>query len=110
MRPTNVLARAAVDVWKATLSPQRVAAWQAQDASLHRFLRAAIPEALEHTGEAAFDEHLVGVQSVLRVFWSGRRCMQSRSLPLDLRHRGLPGLQAPDGQAARDPPAHRSSR
>ncbi|EQC31964.1 hypothetical protein SDRG_10478 [Saprolegnia diclina VS20] len=68
MRPTNVLARAAVDVWKATLAPQRVAAWQAHDASLHRFLRASIPEALEHTGEAAFDEHLVGVQTVLRVF------------------------------------------
>ncbi|OQR89781.1 hypothetical protein ACHHYP_06051 [Achlya hypogyna] len=61
----------AIDAWKATLRerPQAMrAAWKRHDAALHSFLRNSIPEALQHTGEAAFDEHLLGVQNVLRVF------------------------------------------
>lgn len=47
-------------------SPSMVASWQEADRELHSFLTRAIPEALEHTGATAFDQHLVGVQSVLR--------------------------------------------
>jgi hypothetical protein len=36
------------------------------DKQIHALIRTKIPDALEHTGAAAFDEHLIGVQSVLR--------------------------------------------
>lgn len=44
------------------------AAWKQHDIDLHRFLGESIPEALAHTGAAAFDDHLKGVQSVLRAW------------------------------------------
>jgi len=40
--------------------------WIKHDFQLHNFLKENIPEALVHTGEESFDEHLKGVQSVLR--------------------------------------------
>lgn len=38
--------------------------------ALHEKVRQIVPLALEHTGAAAFDEHLVGVESVVRC-WTG---------------------------------------
>ena len=46
------------------------AEWKRHDTDLHRFLGESIPEALAHTGAAAFDDHLKGVQSVLRSWGS----------------------------------------
>ncbi|RHZ00653.1 hypothetical protein DYB37_003908 [Aphanomyces astaci] len=73
MRPTIALRAAltkhAIDGWKAetfAADPARTAAWKKHDEKLHQFLKASVPEALAHTG--AFDEHLIGVQSVLRTF------------------------------------------
>jgi hypothetical protein len=43
-----------------------VAEWKRHDDQLHEFIKTTIPEALQHTGMAAFDEHLKGVQAVLR--------------------------------------------
>jgi hypothetical protein len=40
--------------------------WTRHDDQLHEFIKETIPEALQHTGMAAFDEHLKGVQAVLR--------------------------------------------
>lgn len=40
--------------------------WEIKDKNLHTFLATSIPEALEHTGTATFDEHLKGVSAVLR--------------------------------------------
>mmetsp|Transcript_10939 Transcript_10939/g.15750 ORF Transcript_10939/g.15750 Transcript_10939/m.15750 type:complete len:278 (+) Transcript_10939:178-1011(+) len=40
------------------------------DRVLHQYLKESIPEALAHTGSAAFDDHLRGVQSVLRSWGS----------------------------------------
>jgi hypothetical protein len=37
-----------------------------RDKELHAMLKKSIPAALEHTGAASFDEHLIGVQAVLR--------------------------------------------
>jgi hypothetical protein len=43
-----------------------ISEWKRHDNQLHDFIKETIPEALQHTGMAAFDEHLKGVQSVLR--------------------------------------------
>ena len=43
-----------------------VSGWRRHDDQLHDFIKETIPEALQHTGMAAFDEHLKGVQAVLR--------------------------------------------
>ena len=41
-------------------------AWAQKDGVLHSKMREHVPAALAHNGEEAFDNHLVGVQSVLR--------------------------------------------
>ncbi len=46
--------------------PQTIEQWRADDARLHQRMRDLVPSALKHNGEEAFDNHLVGVQSVLR--------------------------------------------
>lgn len=50
----------------ASADKNTVEEWKRQDADLHKFLGEMIPEALDHTGSAAFDVHLRGVQAVLR--------------------------------------------
>lgn len=40
----------------------------AKAAKLHKAMRGLVPEALEHTGAANFDEHLLGVSAVLRAW------------------------------------------
>jgi hypothetical protein len=42
------------------------AAWAKADTALHAQMAKYVPAALKHNGEEAFDQHLVGVQSVLR--------------------------------------------
>lgn len=42
--------------------------WAASDLKLHACMRKHVPAALAHNGEEAFDDHLVGVQSVLRAW------------------------------------------
>ncbi|KAF0696529.1 Aste57867_12722 [Aphanomyces stellatus] len=73
MRPTKAVAAAAryaIDGWKQKTfaDVERAAAWKRRDEKLHSFVKASVPEALDHTGHAAFDEHLIGVQSTLRTF------------------------------------------
>ena len=40
--------------------------WERHDSQLHQFIKETNPEAIQHTGVVAFDEHLKGVQAVLR--------------------------------------------
>ena len=42
--------------------------WSDEDKTLWKFVEEKVPDVLEHTGAAAFDEHLKGVQAVLR-YW-----------------------------------------
>mmetsp|Transcript_26211 Transcript_26211/g.57401 ORF Transcript_26211/g.57401 Transcript_26211/m.57401 type:complete len:319 (-) Transcript_26211:1819-2775(-) len=42
--------------------------WKTADDELWKYVNEKVPEVLEHTGSAAFDEHLKGVQAVLR-YW-----------------------------------------
>ncbi len=49
-------------------TPEQRAAWAEKDSTLHAAMRKHVPAALEHNGEEAFDDHLVGVQSVLRAW------------------------------------------
>jgi len=51
--------------WK-TCSAERQASFAAKDAELQSFLKSSLPAALEHTGDTNFDEHLIGVQAILR--------------------------------------------
>ena len=43
--------------------------WKAADESLWEYVNENVPAVLEHTGSAAFDDHLKGVQAILR-FWN----------------------------------------
>jgi hypothetical protein len=40
--------------------------WKQQDEALWEYVSSNVPNVLEHTGSSAFDEHLKGVQAVLR--------------------------------------------
>lgn len=50
-------------------SPELLKKWKREDSALFDYVNSKVPDVLNHTGSAAFDEHLVGVQSVLR-FWN----------------------------------------
>ena len=57
--------------WKAPNAdtPQKqVDEWHAEDAALYDYIEASVPSVLDHTGSEAFDQHLRGVQSILR-YW-----------------------------------------
>ena len=85
-------------------------AWRRSDATLHGEMRKRVPAALKHNGEEAFDDHLVGVQSVLRAWGApehvtnaalfhsiyGTEGFQGYALPLDQRGdvAGLIGARA----------------
>lgn len=43
-----------------------IESWKKQDDALFAYVKSKVPAVLEHTGESAFDEHLSGVQAVLR--------------------------------------------
>lgn len=50
-------------------TPRNVAQeWREADAALWKFVEESVPAVMDHTGSAAFDEHLKGVQAVLR-YW-----------------------------------------
>lgn len=48
--------------------PDLVQKWKAQDEELWAYVNQHVPAVLDHTGASAFDEHLKGVQAVLR-YW-----------------------------------------
>jgi hypothetical protein len=61
----------ASDIFKApnANTPSEVALqWQQDDEALWKYVEAQVPTVLDHTGSSAFDEHLKGVQAVLR-YW-----------------------------------------
>ena len=73
--------------------------WHTEDTTLWAFVEEQVPDVLEHTGASAFDEHLKGVQAVLR-YWGapvhltnaglfhsiyGTEGFQGFALPLDQR-------------------------
>ena len=55
--------------WKNSVSNSKLnKEWQEHDLKLHQYLSTLIPEALPHTGSTTFDDHLKGVQTVLRAW------------------------------------------
>mmetsp|Transcript_10477 Transcript_10477/g.17741 ORF Transcript_10477/g.17741 Transcript_10477/m.17741 type:complete len:312 (+) Transcript_10477:60-995(+) len=54
--------------------------YASRDKKLHSMLKATIPEALEHTGTAAFDEHLTSLQAVMRSWVPGDEEMSDAAL------------------------------
>lgn len=57
----------------------RASAWKEEDEKLWSYVESNVPEVLAHTGTAAFDEHLKGVQAVLR-FWGAEKHLCSAGL------------------------------
>ncbi len=92
-------------------TPQELAnKWQDADTALWQFVEESVPAVLDHTGSTAFDEHLKGVQAVLR-YWGapsyltnaglfhsiyGTEGFQGFSLPLQER----PAIQSLIGKRA----------
>jgi hypothetical protein len=60
-------------------SPEQIAEWKKQDAELWAYVESQVPAVLDHTGTAAFDEHLRGVQAVLR-YWGAPEHVASAGL------------------------------
>jgi hypothetical protein len=61
-------------------TPRSVAErWRLDDEALWEFVTANVPSVLEHTGSSAFDEHLKGVQAVLRG-WDAPHYLQKAGL------------------------------
>ncbi len=59
----------AASQWKAPNNetpPELAQQWREEDEDLHAYIEASVPAVLDHTGSTAFDEHLRGVQSILR--------------------------------------------
>ena len=55
--------------WKSSVTNSNLKAeWLKHDLNLHQYLSTLIPEALPHTGSTTFDDHLKGVQTVLRAW------------------------------------------
>jgi len=63
---------------KSTSDTQREE-WYQADTSLWNYVEASVPAVLDHTGTAAFDEHLKGVQAVLR-YWESPPYVTSAGL------------------------------
>jgi hypothetical protein len=59
--------------------PKLVQEWSLADDELWSYVRDKVPAVLDHTGSSSFDEHLKGVQAVLR-YWNS---------PLHITHAGL---------------------
>jgi hypothetical protein len=59
--------------------PDQVQKWKEADDKLWKYVNEKVPAVLDHTGSSAFDEHLKGVQAVLR-YWGA---------PEYLTHAGL---------------------
>jgi hypothetical protein len=53
--------------------------WNEEDEALWTYVEKHVPAVLDHTGSAAFDEHLKGVQSVLR-YWGSPKHLSDAGL------------------------------
>ena len=53
--------------------------WRDHDAQLWKFVEESVPAVMDHTGTAAFDEHLKGVQAVLR-YWGAPTYLSNAGL------------------------------
>eukprot|EP00529_Nitzschia_sp_RCC80_P028802 CAMPEP_0113458214 /NCGR_PEP_ID=MMETSP0014_2-20120614/9807_1 /TAXON_ID=2857 /ORGANISM="Nitzschia sp." /LENGTH=327 /DNA_ID=CAMNT_0000349731 /DNA_START=113 /DNA_END=1096 /DNA_ORIENTATION=- /assembly_acc=CAM_ASM_000159 len=61
----------AADRFKAPTSktdPSTIQRWKEEDQQLWTYVNEHVPDVLDHTGSSAFDQHLKGVQAVLR-YW-----------------------------------------
>ena len=72
----------AADRWKApnsTTPPDITNRWRNEDEALFAYIKSSVPAVLEHTGSSDFDEHLQGVQSILR-YWSSPKYLYNAGL------------------------------
>jgi hypothetical protein len=53
--------------------------WQVEDDELHKYIASSVPAVLDHTGSDAFDEHLRGVQAILR-YWGSPQHLTNAGL------------------------------
>lgn len=72
----------AVSRWKAPNSStprDQTRRWREEDEALHAYIASSVPSVLQHTGSEAFDEHLRGVQAILR-YWGAPRHLSNAGL------------------------------
>ena len=74
----------AVSRWKAPNSStppplDQTRRWREEDEGLHAYIASSVPAVLQHTGSEAFDEHLQGVQAILR-YWGSPRHLSKAGL------------------------------
>jgi hypothetical protein len=71
----------AVSRWKAPNSStlDQTRRWRDEDEGLHAYIASSVPAVLQHTGSEAFDEHLQGVQAILR-YWGSPRHLSKAGL------------------------------
>ena len=74
----------AVSRWKAPNSStppplDQTRRWREEDEGLHAYIASSVPAVLQHTGSEAFDEHLQGVQAILR-YWGSPRHLSNAGL------------------------------
>jgi hypothetical protein len=72
----------AVSRWKAPNSStprDQTRRWREEDEGLVAYIASSVPAVLQHTGSEAFDEHLQGVQAVLR-YWGSPRHLSNAGL------------------------------
>jgi hypothetical protein len=53
--------------------------WHVEDDELHKYIASSVPAVLDHTGSDAFDEHLRGVQAILR-YWGSPQHLTNAGL------------------------------
>jgi hypothetical protein len=53
--------------------------WREEDDELHKYIASSVPAVLDHTGSDAFDEHLRGVQAILR-YWGSPQHLTNAGL------------------------------
>jgi hypothetical protein len=71
----------AVSRWKAPNSStlDQTRRWRDEAEGLHAYIASSVPAVLQHTGSEAFDEHLQGVQAILR-YWGSPRHLSKAGL------------------------------
>ena len=76
------------------------AEWAEADTRLHAEMRKHVPAALAHNGEEAFDNHLVGVQSVLRSWGASTTLTHAALFHSIYGTEGFQGFKLPLSQRA----------
>jgi len=83
------------DRWKAHHVIHEKEGTSRSDAEILEFLRSTLPMALEHTGDTSFDQHLSGVQAILRKWGAAEHVCSAGLLHSIYGTEGFQGFKLP---------------